>query len=285
MFGPFGPFGSVFGWSEFLVCVVAAVLIALLLSRLKPVLRWLRAALSEQLDALRASLRTRAIDRYQIELVSRMETLHLARPIFALDEVRVPPRVLAPSPPTDPIHPEAAYHTTLAVVPNLPDVNYLSGVFVAPSLTLAQALEGGHNLLLTGDPGAGKTIALAYLALRLANRAPEISALHGLVPVFVYAADLDISRGAEKDPLEPLIQAAQRTASSSVASMLPAYLRRHFGAGRVILLLDGLDEFPPDQIAPVTGWLQALLKEDAGNRIVAAAAPMGYDGLLRGGWM
>jgi len=280
MFGPFGPFGSVFGWREFLVGVVAAVLIALLLSRLKPVFRWLRSALSEQLDALRASLRTRAIDRYQIELVSRMETLHLARPIFALDEVLVAPRVLAPPQPTDPIHPEAAYHTTLAVVPNLPDMNYLSGVFVAPSLTLAQALEGGHSLLLTGDPGAGKTIALAYLALRLANRAPEMSALHGLVPVFVHAADLDLSRGAEKDPLEPLILAAQRTASSGVASMLPAYLRRHFSGGRAILLLDGLDDFPPDLIVPVPGWLQALLKEYPGNRMVVVAAPMGYDGLL-----
>jgi len=39
MFGPFGPFGSVFGWREFLVGVVAAVLIAFLLSRLKPVFR------------------------------------------------------------------------------------------------------------------------------------------------------------------------------------------------------------------------------------------------------
>jgi HEAT repeat protein len=283
MFGPFGPFGSVFGWREFLVGVVAAVLLALLLSRLKPVGQWVRSALGTQLDALRASLRTRAIDRYQLELVSRMETLHLARPIFALDEVLITPRVLAPPQPTDPVHPEAVHLSTLGVVPNLPDINYLSGVFVAPSLTLTQALEGGHNLLLTGEVGAGKTTALAYLALRLANRAAEASTLHGLVPVFVHAADLDLSHGAEKDSLQPLIQAAQRTASSGVASMLPAYLRRHFGAGRAILLLDGLDEFPPDHIAPVSGWLQALLKEHPGNRVVVAASPTGYDGLLAAG--
>jgi HEAT repeat protein len=283
VFGPFGPFGSVFGWREFLVGVVAAVLLALLLSRLRPVFRWIRSALGTQLDALRAGLRSRAIDRYQLELVSRMETLHLARPIFALDEVLITPRVLAPPQPTDPLHPEAAFHSTLSVVPNLPDVNYLSGIFVAHSLTLPQALAGGRDLLLTGEPGSGKTTALAYLALRLANRASEASALHGLVPVFVHAADLDLSRSAEKDSLQPLILAAQRTASSGVASMLPAYLRRHFSGGRAILLLDGLDEFPPDQILPVAGWLQVLRKEYPGNRMVVAANPMGYDGLLGAG--
>ena len=283
MFGPFGPFGFLFDWPEFIVGAAAGLLAAFLLGRLKPVFTWLGSTLGNQLDSLRSNLGARAVDRYQIELVGRAETHHLARPIFALDEILIAPRVLAPPQLTDPVHPEAMHHSTLAVVPNLPDVNYLSGVFAAPSLSLVQALAGGSNLLLTGDPGAGKTTALAYLALRLANRSAEMKALLGLVPVSVHAADLDLSRGDEKDSLQPLILAAQRSASSGVASMLPAYLHKHFGAGRVLLLLDGLDEFPPDQVAPVTGWLQALLKEYPGNRIVAAAAPMGYDGLLGAG--
>lgn len=283
MFGPFGPFGFIFDWPEFIVGVAAGLIGALLLGRLKPVNRWLINAAGNALEMLRSNLSSRAIDRYQMELVGRAETLHLARPIFALDEILLTPRVLAPAAPTDPTHPEGAHYGTLAVVPNLPDVSYLSGVFVAPSMTVVQALATGANLLLTGELGSGKTTALAYLAVRLANRSPEMKALHGSVPVWLHAADLDLSKSEDKDPLQPLVVAAQRSASSGVAGMLPAYLRRHLGAGRAMLLLDGLDEFPPDQIAPIAGWLQALLREYPNNRIVATAAPMGWNGLLAAG--
>lgn len=283
MFGPFGPFGLRFDWPEVIVGVVVGLIVLLLLGRLKPIFGWMKTAAGDALQTLRASLSSRAIDRYQMELVGRAETLHLARPIFALDEILITPRVLAPAAQTDPTRPEGVHYGTLGVVPNLPDVNYLSGVFVSPSMTLVQALASGANLLLTGELGSGKSSALAYLALRLANRSPEMQSLVGSIPVWLHAADLDLTKGDDKDPLQPLVVAAQRSASSGVAGMLPAYLRRHLGAGRAILLLDGLDEFPSDQVAPVAGWLRALLTEYPNNRVVATAAPMGRDGLAAAG--
>jgi HEAT repeat protein len=239
------------------------------------------AGIKERLSSLSAGLTTRAIDRYQVELISRAETMHLARAILALDEILIPPLVLVPPPPSDPTTDEAPARDTLGVVPNLPDFSYLSGVYVAHTLSLGQALSDGNDLMLTGEPGSGRSTALAYLAIRLANRAPEVGELVGKVPILVHAADLPLI--GRRNPLEPVTEAALRTVSPSVAAMLPSYIQKHFESGNAILLLDGLDEIPSEELPEISSWLNELRGEHQELRIVAAGPTMMLDGLAGSG--
>lgn len=279
IFGPFGPFGIRFDYEEFVVGLVAGVLISLLLVRLKPVFSWVTARIIEQVRSLRSGFTARAIDRYQVELISRAETMHLARAILPLDEILVAPRVLVPPPPSDPSGGEAPPQDTVGVVPNLPDFTYLSGVYVAHTLSLGEALSGGADLMLTGDPGSGRSTALAYLAIRLANRDPALGELAGKAPILIHAADLPLQE--RRDALEPVIEAAQRTVSPSVAAMLPSYIQKHFESGNALLLLDGLDEIPAEDLTEVSNWLKELRAQHQNLRIVAAGPTAILGGLAQ----
>lgn len=276
-FGPFGPFGMRFDWPEFFVGLVVGVVAALILLRFAPIFTWTRQAIRSRLDALRENLTTGAQDRYRTELIRRAETLHIARAIFALEEVLVAPRVLVPPQPTDPLETEPPPEDTLAILPNLPDWNYLASVYRTPSLTVAEAFGQGVDLLLVGPPGSGKTTALAALAIDLARRQGAEGQREGPLPVLVHGADLELQAG--KDPLEPLIRATQRWASASLAGRLPRYLRVRFRRGQAVLLLDGLDTMTPAEIRPFTAWLEQLKETYPQVRVVAAGPPYGYDGL------
>ncbi len=276
---------DIFGWRfdlpEFILGIAIGVALAWVFTRATPVgrgaLKWFGAQFHQVGDNLTAG----ATDRYRTELVIRAETLHLARAIFALDEIAVPPQILAPPPPADPTRTDPLPEGSLALLPNLPDWTYLAGVYRAPSLSLAEALSNGAHILITGEVGSGKSTALAYLAVRAANRDPEVGLAASWVPVLVHAADLRLD--GRRDPLDALIAAAQHVASSAMASRIPGYLRLHFRQQRGLLLLDGLDELAPEEIPPVAAWLESFLAAYPGNRVVAAGPACGYDGLAKAG--
>lgn len=269
-FGPFGPFGMFFGWGEFIFGLIAAAIVLFVLWRMRGVFAPLFAEIRKWLQAVLRGLRARAVDRYQVELISRAETMHLARAIFALDEILVEPRIMIPPAPTEPGSSDELPMSSLAVVPNLPDASFLSGVYVAPTLSLPQALAGGSDLLITGEQGSGRSTALAYLAIRLANRDSSMGELAGRIPILVHATDLALSR--QEGALERLVAAAQRTASPSVAALLPSYVQRHFQDGSALLLLDGLDELGEQDLPAMVEWIRTIRKEYAGVRIVATGA-------------
>jgi HEAT repeat protein len=276
-------FGRFFEFPEFIAGLIAGVFFSWILSRLSPLGEWIWDMVRGQARSVGEALSTVSTDRYRIEVQTLAQTQHLSRAIFALDEIVIEPRLLAPSPPIDPQEDEQISIGTLGVLPNLPDWTYLSGVYRAPTISLADALADGANLLITGELGSGKTTALAYLATAAARRDPAAGAAAELTPVYVHAGDLPQGRRLEKKPFDALTSAAQQLVSSRMSSRLPGYVRPQFRQKKGLLLLDGLDELGPEEIPAVAEWLQKLQEEFPGNRIVAAGPPTGYDGIVKAG--
>jgi len=133
-------FGYFFDLGEF----IAGILLGLLLA-------WGARRLSPTLDLLTTGKRKerQTFDRYRVDLIAQAQSMHLANPLFALDEIVVTPRLQAPPLPEDSESGEHPTADTLSVIPNLPDWNFLSGIYAAPSITLADALADGANLLIT----------------------------------------------------------------------------------------------------------------------------------------
>jgi len=274
-------FGFRFNIPEFLFGLVVAIVVLFLLYRTAPAFLWAVRLVGNRAKLLLDQFRAGATDRYKREMIGRAETMHLARAIFALDEIAVEPRLLVLPPPPDPNQEEVTHESTLAVLPTLPDWALLSGVYRAPTMSFGQALGNNVNLMITGRHGSGKTTALAYLALRAARRDPEAGPAAQWLPVLIHAADLRPDLMREKDPLEAIVAAAGMTVSSALASRLPGYLRNQFRSGRALLLLDGLDELTQPELSPISEWLGKLQDAYQNVHIIAAGPPTGYDGLAR----
>lgn len=276
-------FGRFFEWPEFLTGLLLGVLLSVIVARLSPLGEWILDTLRSQLRSVGKALSVVSTDRYRIEVQTFAQTMHIARAIFALDEIVVEPRLLAPSPPVDPQKEGAISEGALGVLPNLPDWTYLSGVYHASTISLADALADGANLLITGDLGSGKTTALAYLASATARKDDNAGVASELTPVYIHAGDLPKGRRLEKNPFDSLVRAAQQRVSSRMVSRLPGYVRPQFRQKKGLLLLDGLDEIGPEEIPPIVEWLGRLQEAFPGNRVVAAGPPSGYDGLVKAG--
>lgn len=104
-------------------------------------------------------------------------------------------------------------------------------------------LSASAPVLLSGEPGSGKTTALLSLAYELSRRRAVLSIFFGrqrlpvLVPLAGYAANL---HGAAGPQLEYLQREVARYGSAGLAARLPRLLRQ----GRVLLLCDSLGDAP-----------------------------------------
>ncbi len=102
MFGPFGLFGARFDWPEFFLGILAGLAISVLIVRIRPLMRGAIQVGQRETRKVSDGFVAGAKDRYHEELLTLVETRHVARAIFALREIIIPPRLLAPPPGIDP---------------------------------------------------------------------------------------------------------------------------------------------------------------------------------------
>ncbi|HSR47957.1 MAG TPA: HEAT repeat domain-containing protein [Anaerolineales bacterium] len=273
-------FGFQFDVPEFIFGLALGFLVYFGVTRAIPLTKELLTWGRGQVSQVSVAVPTPGRDRYRREIATYAQGHHLARNLFFLEDIAVVPRVLAPPFPADPSNADPRPESTLAVIPNLPDWVMLSGIFATPSLTLPEALEHGPNLLITGEPGAGKSTALAYMALLAATRSKDAGAFADYAPFLVHAYDLKLDRWGGSDPQEPLVWAAQATVSGGMGGRLPGYVRQTFRQKNALVLLDGLDELNLDEISRVAAWLEALQEDHPEVRILAAGPARGYDGVV-----
>jgi formylglycine-generating enzyme required for sulfatase activity len=138
-------------------------------------------------------------------------------------------------------------------------------------------MRGNDGLIILGDPGAGKTTFLKYLALKLARGEGEElglgPSLPVLVPLSAYATAL-----AEKDVrLDAFIADyfRERVADLPIDEMLKAALEQ----GGALVLLDGLDEVREPSLRHTV--VQRVLDfysfhRRAGNRFALTSRIVGY---------
>ncbi|WP_328493747.1 NACHT domain-containing protein [Streptomyces sp. NBC_00414] len=132
------------------------------------------------------------------------------------------------------------------------------------------ALGGASRVLLRGEAGSGKTTLLRWLAITAARGAftTELADWNGLTPVFVKLREYS-GRPLPKKPEELLDGVA-----GTITGVMPkAWVERQLADGKVLLLVDGVDELQGKERRSVREWLRRLLGTYGDIRVVVTSRP------------
>ncbi len=266
---------------SFLLGVILSSLAWWIISMLHPAFQQIRA--NSQLKQARKNEKAHATnvveERYRQSVLIQAQGLHLAAPLFSLDEILLPPRLLSPPPrvePGGPLHTEDIVETTVPYLPAWPE---LAAIYQAPTLSITEALSGNSDIILVGHTGTGKTVALASLASSLARRDPAPGLDPETLPFLIHVADLDLPVN-KKSPLKPLIDLVAEKSSVFNLSRIPDFVRRVFSEGRALLLLDGTDELTPAGLKDTVDFIRIIKRAYPKTRMITTASCEYLDGLV-----
>jgi hypothetical protein len=148
-----------------------------------------------------------------------------------------------------------------------------------PAQRAEQALAGHRRVLVRGSAGSGKTTLLQWLATTTARRdlPPSLSELSDCVPLLIRLRSV-AQRDELPSPEEFLATVARPLTGSPGAA---GWVTAQMAAGRVLLLVDGVDEVPEADRARTRRWLLDLLDAYPDCRYVVTTRPSA----VREGWL
>jgi HEAT repeat protein len=266
-------------WAGF----IAGMLFLWILSSLRRFIPYATRAIKKQIQIAREKASAGILARFRNDVFIHAQNQHLAAALYPLDQILIPPRLLAPPAPLYESESAESYKQdiTSLTIPYLPEWPEMGSVYGVDTLTLAEALHGGSNLILMGNPGSGRTVAMANLASLIAKRDSSIGKLAEYIPFFIHAIDLHTKMSAVKNPKIPdiLIGAVSTYSSPFTTSRLQGVLRNALEIGRVLLLIDGFDEIIPEAQHTVHSFLETVFATYPKTRLVVATSTESYAGL------
>jgi len=264
-----------FQWFWFVVGYIAGVASVLVGRLVRQLFTQWKTRWAQRHERQRESRLSIARRRWRQQWIRYLQGLHVAAPLFPLDDVVQEPRLLAwptlvppdDSPLVSQVHQEWPY---------TPDEPVLATAYRAPTLTLPQALHSGASVLVVGPAGSGKSVALAWLALRLLQARPGdevLGDLAGLWPWWVHVDALELPPPEDGDVLTPVWAALTRDLPASDAQLLVQRWQRDARKGKALLLVDGLDEVPPARRPRIVAFLEQVRQAYPDLPMVVAGAP------------
>src|SRR5688572_24290845 len=265
---------------SFFIGFVTASLFWLIVSRARPLMQEIREGAKARREEAQSRKTTSIEENHRRNTLRRAQGMHLSAQLFALDEILQEPLLLAPPQRVEPGTTPKFEDIVTQTLPYLLTWPEIAAIYQPQTLTLPQALSGNVNLVIIGQPGVGKTVALAHLASLAANRSEKLEGLQGIVPFFVHVADLNLPSTDTKNILSPIIEAAAEHASLFDYGKLSSFINTAFRNGNSLLLVDGYDEITPDEQTLVSEFFKLILQNYPETRIVTTGAPEYLDGLI-----
>ncbi len=266
---------------SFFTGFVAASIFWWLIKQARPIWGELVAGVKEQRETAQTHKTNTVEENHRRITLRRAQGMHLAAPLFALDEILQEPLLIAPPQIVEPGTPLKFEDVISQTLPYLPAWPEIAAAYHTQTITLPQALSGGDaNIVIIGQPGIGKTVALAHLASLAANRSEKMETLKDAVPFLLHIANLNLPIPNPKNILTPLIEAASEHAPMLDLARLPAFIESVFKNGNALLLIDGFDEIAPDSQKIITDYIKTIIEHYPKTRIVTTGSPEYLDGLI-----
>ncbi|HAV75939.1 MAG TPA: hypothetical protein DCX53_01150, partial [Anaerolineae bacterium] len=259
---------------------VLGILSVFLYGRARPLLKQIRENARASREEARIRRTSGLEDNHRRLTLRRAQGMHLAAPLFMLNDILQEPRLIAPPVQVEPGVTGIQEDIISQTLPYMPEWPELAAIYRAPTLGLVEAITGGGNVVIVGAAGAGKTVALAHLASQAANLHVQLEAGRDAVPFHYHIADLQFPFDSTKDPLTILFNAVSEFAPVFDLRKLPDFIRQSFEFGTALLLIDGFDEVDPQTQVDVIDWFKALTDAHPRVRIVTTGTVNQLNGLI-----
>lgn len=209
---------------------------------------------------------------YRIDLLRQTQRQHLAHQLFPLNDLIISPKLLVPPRIYEPGVWSSSEDITSSTIPFLIDMPELASAYNASTCTLAEALMGGANLVIVGQPGAGKTVALADFASQVSQKSTSVYGFHDHIVLFINVYDLCPLEKVIENPFQKIIEVITQNASRQIQKRLPKVIISRERERKVILLLDGLDELPEKYFDQALNIISKLVDENPNIQLVVTAS-------------
>ena len=215
------------------------------------------------------------------DVLKRAQKAHLASQLFALDEILIQTRLIPPPPLMDPSQENDPATLVNSPFPYLPEWPEISSVYQNDLLTLSQLAENNANLVIVGQPGAGKSVCLAHYAADLARKDSTFNSSQVKIPIYMHIEDL-LSNPVPlpADLITVLSKIIATGMPIFVQSRVPTFLKMVFSESRAVFLLDGLDELPLSRLKEAVEYIRLLCQEYPQLQFITTGSPENLDGLL-----
>ncbi|HVN55363.1 MAG TPA: HEAT repeat domain-containing protein [Anaerolineaceae bacterium] len=245
----------------------------------------LRQYVKDRLEIMRQRRLSGLEGRLRRDTIRRAQGSHLAWSLFALDEILVEPRILAPPPRIEPGEAQPPDEILTGTLAYLPDWTEMPARFGAATIDLEDCLAGEANIAVTGQPGSGKTVVLACIASRIAAGKIIAPGLEKAFPIYLHASDLSLTDLVATDPLAPIVDIYTKISPSVLLSQIPGFIRTAVKTGQVCFVLDGLDELPPAHFQSMVEYIRMVMEAYPGHRWVISASDENHSGLAQLGFL
>lgn len=273
-----------FDFVSFLAGFVSATILWLLVWRVRA--NW--AQISDALRKQSASLRKKNLQDIETFLKQgtyrRAQRQHLAAALFPLEEILIPPLVIAPPATPDPEGNLVEESMLGQVIPYMPDWPELAAEYGYLTLPLSAIAAQHADIALVGRPGVGKTTTLADFASALVQKSVEDPRLQACVPIFLHVLELKPSLLNNEDAADALIDGFIAKVAATLQKQARTAMHLSLQEGRALLLLDGLDEISPADMAVYSSYIQALKSQYPAVQIIVACSDVYLDGLIAQGF-
>ncbi len=165
--------------------------------------------------------------------------------------------------------------SALFVEPNLAARHAPASIDTDDLVALSQELVQWERLVILGDPGAGKSTIVSWVAWQLTSPSiAELASLGGYVPMPVVMRELDLTdvRNA-KSFLAALMEHASLRRLKSETKLVNDLLDR----GQIYFLLDGLDEIPATHRKTVVDAVRDAMQQYSRCRWLITSRLVGYE--------
>lgn len=255
-----------------IVGFLLAFLVQWIISRIRKIMPAVKTTIKQTAEETKERQHAGAEEQYDQYAYLHAQRFHLASSLFPLKSILIDPVIIPPLAVNTPGESPISQPRIHQLVPLTPDWPELSSTYTTLRISLLDALQSGNNLMLVGLPGVGKTTALAAFAAQMTKKKAGSDHIAPFLPVMVHISDLDY-----RGKLEKVIDQIYETGTSFLPSKIRHFAFEAFESrlklGKLVVLLDGLDELPPADLDAACAFIKALLQQSPKIRLITTATP------------